>query len=68
MKEKFLLIKGKGQDGKKLWHPIIDEMELPFRARLAIDMYQELETEARVESLVPLKFSHDIENEPYYQG
>lgn len=57
----------------KLWHPIMEEIDIPRGALDARVKYSEIETEAKVESLVPLKFNHGLavqrqQSNPPYRG
>jgi hypothetical protein len=50
-----------GKHGVKIWHPILDEMEADNSQVKMDQKYQEIETNAKVESLVPLSFTSDLQ-------
>jgi hypothetical protein len=50
-----------GKNGVKIWHPILEEMEADNNRVKMDQKYQEIETNAKVESLVPLTFSSDLQ-------
>ncbi len=59
--QKFLVVSA-GKDRVKVWHPILDEMDVQ-KGMVKIDQkYQEIQVNANVDLLVPLTFSNALQN------
>ncbi len=59
--QKFLVVSA-GKDLVKIWHPILEEMDVQ-KGMVKIDQkYQEIQVNANVDLLVPLTFSNALQN------
>lgn len=60
--QKFLVIGGGAPDRLKIWHPILDEMDVNRGSIPIEEKYNEVEVVASVKSLVPLEFKNDLQS------